>query len=305
MTTSFGPFQLGHSTHQGPRESNQDTILSIKLPEGRWLLAVADGMGGLEEGDLASKTALGALYRSLLGGSDLETATRDANTAVRREAKGRKMGTTLVAAVVSGRRAEIVCVGDSRAYNSDILGLIQVTEDHTMAYEAARTGSLAFDSPEELGGRWADALARYLGLADDIEVDRFGPVELLQGGWLVLCSDGLHGVMSLEEIDTFLHGHSDASEAASALVEEALNRSTGDNVSVLTAHWPDPSAKAEPPRNRRSRARSGVRESILKSTGRRKPTRKKLPLAAKVFLIVIPLTILLVFLVNWVLSLAP
>jgi protein phosphatase len=305
MTASFGPFLIGHHTHRGPRETNQDTVLSIKLPDDRWLLAVADGMGGLEEGGLASKTALTALYRSLSDGADLKAAVRDANAAVNKQASGVTMGTTLVAAVLSGRQVEIVSVGDSRAYNSDLLGLIQITQDHTMAEEAARNGSLPFGQPEDESGRWAGALARYLGAGGEVEADWFGPLDLQEGGWLVLCSDGLHGVMSLDEIDAFLVEQTDAQKAAAGLVEAALERETGDNVSVALAHWPDLSERSVPSTPVRSAKKPRERETILIRAERSKRSRKRTPRAVIVFLVVVPLAAALVFVLNWFLSQVP
>lgn len=302
MTTSFGPYLIGHGTHPGPRESNQDTVLSIRLPDDRWLLAVADGMGGLEEGELASQTALGALYKGLCEGSSLEEAVGEANTAVNREAEGRVMGTTLVAAVLSGRQAEIANVGDSRAYNSDLLGLLQVTRDHTMAEEAARTGEILFAEPGDGPGRWAGALARYLGAEEEVEVDSFGPVDLLEGGWLVLCSDGLHGVMSLDEIDAFLMGQTDADAAAAGLIEEALERKTGDNVSVALVGWPDPSARPAPAPSATDPVSAWKPETILIKSPRTKPPTNPIVSAGKIFLVIVPLTIGLVFFLNWILS---
>jgi protein phosphatase len=262
-------------------------------------------MGGLEEGELASKTALMALYRSLSDGDDLSEAVRDANAAVNKEAEGVATGTTLVAAVLSGRQAEIVNVGDSRAYNSDLLGLIQITQDHTMAEEAARNGSLPFGQTEDEPGRWGGALARYLGAGAEVEPDRFGPLDLLEGGWLLLCSDGLHGVMSLDEIDAFLVEQTDAEKAAAGLIEEALERETGDNVSVALAHWPDALEGSVAPMPVRSRRESRERESILIRSHRSEPPRKKRASAVVVFLVVVPLLIVLVFFLDWILSLAP
>jgi len=305
MTASFGPLRIGHHTHQGPRETNQDTVLSIELPDNRWLLAVADGMGGLEEGEKASKTALGSLYSSLMDGADLVDAVQAANAAVNREAQGQVTGTTLVAAVFSGKRVEIVNVGDSRAYNSDVLGLIQVTQDHTMAEEAAREGAFTFDTVEEGGAdRWAGALARFLGEGEEVKVDRFGPLDLLEGGWLVLCSDGVHGVMPLDEINRFLLGQTDAESAAIGLVEEALARKTGDNASVALAFWPDPTATpAAPslmdPRRQETRIKP---EKVLMRSPKTNPPPNKVALTGMVFLVVVPLMIAFVFFLDWILS---
>jgi serine/threonine protein phosphatase PrpC len=302
MTQSFGPYLIGHGTHPGPRESNQDTVLSIGLPDDRWLLAVADGMGGLEEGELASQVALSALYKALCEGSSLEEAVREANTAVNREADGRVMGTTLVAAILSGRQVQIANVGDSRAYNSDLLGLLQVTRDHTMAEEAALTGEILFHEPGDGPNRWAGALARYLGAEDDVEVDSFGPLDLLEGGWLLLCSDGLHGVMSLDEIDAFLVGQTDAEKAAEGLIEEALARKTGDNVSVALAGWPDLSAVPAPAPRQKDPVSPWKPERILIQSPRTKTPTHPFVTAGKIFLVVVPLMIALVFFLNWILS---
>jgi len=313
MTTTFGPFKLGHHSHQGPRDTNQDTVLSIALPDDRWLLAVADGMGGLEEGERASKTALGALYRSLCDGEDLDQAVQKANAAVNKEAAGVEMGTTLVAAVVGGRRAEIVNVGDSRAYSSDALGLIQITRDHTMAEEAARDGSVHPAEVERGPGPWGNALARYLGSGAGVEPDRFGPIELQQGGWLLLSSDGLHGVMPTEEMESFLASYTDPQEAAQALVQEAMERGTMDNVSVVLAHWPEargaeappePVLRSSPPSPPPPSARKRGGE-VLMGPRRSGRSRKRLARAVKLLLIVIPLLVAVGFLVNRMLSSTP
>jgi protein phosphatase len=302
MTTAFGPFRIGHHTHQGPRETNQDVVLSIALPEDRWLLAVADGMGGLEEGELASKTALGALYQALSQGSSLADAVRDANAAVFEEAVGRPMGTTLVASVVSGRQAEIVNVGDSRAYQSDPLGLIQVTRDHTMASEAKEEGMPHLAGFDGDAPQWGSALARYLGEGPEVKVDRFGPFDLIEGGWLLLCSDGLHGVLSADEMDELLVGRTDAQEAAAELVDEALSRETADNVSVALMHWPEAAPEVPAPASSHAGERKRRRERVLIGPSRSRKQKSTVGMALKVFLIVIPVMIALVFLIDWILS---
>ena len=316
MTETFGPFVFGEKTHQGPRKVNQDTTLSIKLPDERWLLAVADGMGGLEEGGLASQTALGALYRSLSKGADLLTAANDANQAVIKEAEGRMMGTTLVAALIDGTSAEIINVGDSRAYCSDSLGLIQITQDHTMAAEAALDPTVLADELETGPSRWAGALARYLGAEDRVKVDRFGPMEMIEGGWLLLCSDGLHGVMAERELGTFFQEHTDAERAACGLVDQALERNTGDNISAVVAHWPErlPAPISKPVSKSRSkhpskplskprstshpRSKGRKKGKVFLGNSRSRPLKKIIALAFKVVLIVIPLVLLLAFLFD-------
>jgi PPM family protein phosphatase len=246
MTDLTRPLRFGECTHKGHRRSNQDAVMSRGLPDGRHLLAVADGMGGLAEGERASRTALTALLSSLSAGADLTQAAQEANAAVRLEGKGRSVGTTLVAALLDGPRAHVVNVGDSRAYHVDALGLLQITQDHTMGEEARRKKAVG----EELQARpsegdtpgaspWADALARFLGAGDTMEPDTFGPLDLEVGDWLLLCSDGLHRVLSEEDMEAALRNLRDPEEAAKSLVAMALERQTEDNVSVALVHRPE------------------------------------------------------------------
>lgn len=238
MNTLQTRLLFGHSSHSGPRETNEDTVLCIELEDGRWLVGVADGMGGLENGEEASRTALGTLYKALNQGHDLVRGARMANEAVIRECEGEERGTTLVAALLSGTTAEVVNVGDSRAYHFDPLGLVQVTRDHTMGSEAEKEG--AFTAAEVAASPWSNALARYLGAEKDVEVDYFGPFEIEKGGWLLLCSDGLHGVFPTDELENELGPETDPEAAAERLIQQALAREADDNISVALAYRPGP-----------------------------------------------------------------
>ncbi len=228
---------FGDHTDPGPRPSNQDTVLTIELPDGRWLAAVADGMGGLADGERAGKTALARLYRSLSKGASLTQSVQDANAAVHRQCGGNTAtGTTLVAAVLDGYRADIVNVGDSRAYHLDPLGILQITRDHTMGEEAVRSGDfLGNEVPSSL---WTTALARFLGADEEVQAEVFGSVSLQEGDWLLLCSDGLHRVLSDGDMEEQLRGASDPQQTANRLVEMALERDAEDNVSVVLVYRP-------------------------------------------------------------------
>ncbi len=174
MTVTSKTYLFGCHTDRGPRDTNQDAVLSTDLPGGRWLVAVADGMGGLEAGDLASRTALRVFHESLKKGNGIQEAVQEANLAVFRAARQEQIGTTLVAAITSDQGIEIVNVGDSRAYHLDSFGFVQVTRDHTMAEEAARLGSGMDGQP--VSAAWAGSLARFLGEKEDLRVDSFGPL---------------------------------------------------------------------------------------------------------------------------------
>jgi protein phosphatase len=237
MTATSKTYLFGCHTDPGPRDTNQDAVLSTGLPSGRWLVAVADGMGGLEAGDLASRTALRVLHEALKEGAGLVEAVEKANLAVFQEAQAEPMGTTLVAAVTSDRGIEIVNVGDSRAYHLDPLGFVQVTRDHTMAEEAARIGPEM--NGQAVSAAWAGSLARFLGEEGTVRVDRFPPLDLHEGGWLLLCSDGLHGVLSRDDMELLLLRETDPAAAAAHLVAAALERDTLDNVAVALIYRPE------------------------------------------------------------------
>lgn len=308
--TPIEGFRFGDCSEKGPRETNQDTVLSIELPDGRWLLAVADGMGGLTQGELASQTGLGALYRSLSEGKGLSEAMREANRAVFRESRGQKMGTTLVAAILAGNGVEIANVGDSRAYQVDSLGLIRVTRDHTMAEEAVREG--AFSPDEADASPWANALSRYLGAGEEVDVDTYGPFQIQQRGWILLCTDGLYKVLPTEEIESTLVDGTDPQEVVRTLVAKALERGTLDNVSAaalfrtgVSGLAPDfvpdsvPDSLLTPAGGPRP-ASPWKPGKLLASPHRRKMKKKgSRTLAITVPLIVIPLVVVAVLLLRW------
>lgn len=285
-------FIFGHKSHKGPRESNEDTVLSIELPDGRWLLAVADGMGGLADGGLASKAALGAVYQKLSRGSSLVEAVREGNAAVLKEAGQREMGTTLVAAVFTGPRAEVVNVGDSRAYHLDPLGLVQVTLDHTLGQDALREGAVTARDVDSYP--MAGALSRYLGAGEQVDVDYFGPFEISERGWLLLCSDGLYRVFPTEEMEPLLLGETDANTAAERLVEGALNREADDNVSIALAFRP-----GSAPRVPEAILRMGPEPFSKRGRSRRAAAkRKRKRLVLILTMVGVPLLIA-IFLVLW------
>jgi hypothetical protein len=130
-------------------------------------------------------------------------------------------------------------------------------------------------------------------------VDRFGPLDLLEGGWLLLSSDGLHGVLPEGEMAKVLTEEGAPEEAAVRLVEAALERNTQDNVSAVLVHRP---ATRPLDRGRRTKPRD-LGPDILVTRSRRKGFEKqRILLAVLVSLIVIPLLVGLILAVNWALS---
>jgi len=231
-----GP-RLASASVSGRRPYQQDAVVGETLPDGRVLLAVADGMGGHAAGEVASALALETLRAEVRGGSPLDVAFVRANARVHEAARqpGRQgMGTTLVAVVVDEGRYEVANVGDSRAYLVSPEGIRQLTRDHSFAAEATERGRPA---AEILASRWRDALTRCVGIDAEVEVDVFGPFTVETRTALVLCSDGLHKALTDVELRT-VFVHSEGPEgAARELASSALESGSDDNVSVVVAEF--------------------------------------------------------------------
>ena len=208
---------------QGRRPSNQDAVVDVKLPDGRHLVAVADGMGGHQSGEVASRLALEVLVRELRAGARLRDAVAAANTDVfdeaNRDPSRSGMGTTLIALLRTDAVYEIANVGDSRAYRIDQHGINRLSRDHSFAEEAA---SKAMMGPEEIArSPWRNALTRSLGTQETV----------------MLCSDGLYRALSDDAAWHHLIGAPDPAAGARILVDLALRHGSDDNVSVAVVQF--------------------------------------------------------------------
>ncbi len=203
------------------------------------IFLVADGMGGHRAGEVASQGAVRAVIERYYeeSGRDVPTnlvrAFRGANEQIHRQAQADPsksgMGTTLVAAVVLGRKLYVANVGDSRAYLLNRQGLTQVTEDHSWVEEQVRAGLLTEEQARRHPHR--NLVTRALGSKPSVEVDIFEG-EISTGDRLLLCSDGLTNWVSDAEISAILQRHA-PEEAARLLVAEANERGGNDNITVL------------------------------------------------------------------------
>jgi PPM family protein phosphatase len=201
-----------------------------------WLFAVADGVGGHQKGEVASRTAIDALlegFREANRGEPLsgllEKLVRRANTRVLDAGMDSGMATTLVACALRYDRAVIAHVGDSRCYL--IRGKIAtpLTRDHTIANEHARLGLLS--SSEIAGADTRHILSRSLGTALTVNVE-IGDQQVLPGDILLLCSDGLHGAVSVQEIARVVSETAEVELAAQRLVALANEKDGSDNVTA-------------------------------------------------------------------------
>lgn len=255
-------FSLATVTHTGRRAYNQDTIISetISTASGEMtLLAVLDGMGGMNAGDRASQLAAETFQHQLqqaLPDADKENqtirkilndTTLQAHKAVKDEGQADSskhgMGTTLVAALTVDDQFMVVNVGDSRAYLWDPLGdgLQRLTRDHSLREEAVRTGTLTPEEAEK--SPLSHALTRSIGAGPEPEVDLFpepdGWYRLPAQGAVMLCSDGLVDGIDDKAVEKYLAGARNPQEAADFLLRAAFHGGSRDNITVAILSHPD------------------------------------------------------------------
>jgi serine/threonine protein phosphatase PrpC len=225
-------------SHQGcVRPHNEDSHL-VRDEAGLW--AVADGMGGHEGGDWASRRIVDALA-ALDVDEDFDAACAAAERAIvaasgeilaESRRRGKQMGSTVVALVRRGARYALLWVGDSRGYRMRGGRLEQLSRDHSQVQEMVARGLMTAE--QAIGHPMGHILSRAVGVQAEIAVDRVEG-ELNAGDIFLLCSDGLHGVVRDEEIAGQL-ARAAPDEALEALVEQALARGAPDNVTAV-AIW--------------------------------------------------------------------
>jgi PPM family protein phosphatase len=216
------------------RRRNEDSYV-VAPP----LFAVADGMGGAQAGEVASKLAAAALEETdpaaLSGPERLESLIQEANRRVYERASSDPatsgMGTTMTVALVGTAGVTIGHVGDSRAYVVRSGKLEQLTEDHSLVNELLKSGKLSREEADVHPQR--SVITRAVGTDPDVDVDTF-VVEANEGDIFLLCSDGLTDMVGDDDIlQTVERYHDDLDRATKALVS-AANRGGGeDNITVI------------------------------------------------------------------------
>lgn len=208
------------------------------------LLAVADGMGGHHHGALASAAAVQALsrlfYRSrpVYPESTLHSFVMQGHRKLRQRVQQSSMeglGTTLAAVWVLNYSAYWIHVGDSRIYLCRGGELSQLSRDHTHEEFARRDGRDVTDHPHALAQSFIFG-SRGLGCDADVRIDAgtdTGQEMLLEGDVLLLCTDGLTGVLSQRRIAATLNALSDPDECAQQLVEQAMAAGSKDNITAV------------------------------------------------------------------------
>ena len=229
-------------THEGRvRALNEDSFVAR---EGNGFWAVADGMGGHENGEWASACIVEQLETIEFpesfedAGDRIHEAIVAANRIVYTEAaqRGSQMGSTIVALFMRDRRYAIFWVGDSRAYRLRGGKLERLSRDHSQVQEMVDRGLM--DPEDAVGHPMGHVLTRAVGVRPEIAIDR-AEGEVDPGDTYLLCSDGLHGYVDEDDILRLL-GRGSPGQASEQLVDRTLERGAPDNVTVVTVSVSEP-----------------------------------------------------------------
>lgn len=230
------------------RELNEDCCQVVQpsdphvLARKGVLLVVADGMGGYQAGEVASRIAVTTVARAYYASEEepqaaLTAAFHDANREIhefsllRRELTG--MGTTCTAVAIQGGAAYSAHVGDSRLYIVRSSSIYQLTEDHSVVSELIKQGSLTREAARRHAER--NIILRALGSSATVDVATWEqPLPVRAGDCLILCSDGLHDSVTDEEILVAAERQG-VSAACETLVATARDRGGHDNITVVMA----------------------------------------------------------------------
>lgn len=236
MLRSFSVTDIGKK-----RKLNQDYVYVLETSVGNLpnIFVVADGMGGHNAGDYASKCTVETMIREIRGCFEknpvriLGKAIRIANDQIRRKAKEDSslygMGSTVVAATCLGHYLQVANVGDSRLYiiNDEIR---QITRDHSLVEEMIRMGGLDREAARNHPDK--NIITRAIGALDTVEIDFFNE-ELKPGDIVLICSDGLTNMLEDKEICSIIKEYTSLKERAEKLVEAANNNGGKDNIAVI------------------------------------------------------------------------
>jgi serine/threonine protein phosphatase PrpC len=298
-------------TDTGRQRSENEDSLFVRAP----IFVVADGMGGAQAGEVASKAAADAFDRDLPEAppeqflrETIEDANRRIHELAHADASRAGMGTTITAAIVDPQKEEVAIghVGDSRAYRLRRGRLEQLTRDHSLVEEMRRKGQITDAQAEDHPQR--SIITRALGPEPEVEVD-VQTVPAAPGDLFLLCSDGLTTMVDEERIAAVLAGAGSMREAVRALVDEANGAGGRDNITALAFRLGDAAApQGEAPEDatlvgaaaeeagltttevRRRAAAEAARERRERLGA--KPERRRLRTVAKVLAVVVVLAAL-------------
>ena len=227
------------------RKMNQDAYDIQQLDRNTLLCVVCDGMGGAKSGNIASSLAVDVFSQEIQrtwtpnmewdkADQMMKSAVKLANFTVYDQARQFEefegMGTTLVAALIRGRKVSVVNVGDSRAYRISQNGIRQITKDHSVVQMMVDRGELTPEAAKRYPGK--NLITRAVGTESSVVCDVFRQ-ELNRGDFLLLCSDGLSNLMDDQEIlFEVVHGVN-KERCCKRLLDIAVSRGCPDNFTCV------------------------------------------------------------------------
>lgn len=236
------------------RKHNEDSFLS---EPSLGLFLVADGLGGHAAGEVASRIVVETVSQFIAqtmekdrtwpvqydpslsyNGNRLKVALLLANRAIvediRQNPERETMGSTVVAALFHGPKVTLAHVGDSRAYVVDPKGIRQVTKDHSWVAEQVANGILT--ASEARVHPFRNVITQALGNGGDLDVE-VQELELSKSERLLLCSDGLSGMIGDQQISDIIGTSKDIATAVESLISTAKDHGGEDNITAILAHW--------------------------------------------------------------------
>ncbi len=230
------------------RTQNQDAFVMEKLDKNTLLCVVCDGMGGAKSGNVASTLAVDVFTQEIKSNWSSDVDEEQLEQMLRRAIKLTNftvfdqaqqfdeftgMGTTLVAAIVTGKEVTVVNVGDSRAYYIDGIGIQQITTDHSLVQMMISRGELTPERAKTYPGK--NLITRAIGTETVVECDIFRK-KLKKGSCLLLCTDGLSNQVDEQEMLFEVQHGEEIERCCQRLLDIAKRRGAPDNVtSVLIA----------------------------------------------------------------------
>lgn len=234
----------GKSERGCVRPTNQDAFAIDIQPEGA-LLAVCDGMGGANAGNVASRFAIESFMKVLRESLQEEMKRGDICDALREgvqqanrtvyelacaQPEFHGMGTTIVGGMAVGETVTLINVGDSRAYRIGKNGAERLTNDHSYVEEMMRKGKLSEEAARKHPHK--NLITRAVGVDPEVDCDLY-EIQLAEEDLLLLCSDGLTGMIQDEQIAEIVQKKPDLQEAVDSLVGRALQNGGTDNVTAV------------------------------------------------------------------------
>ena len=224
------------------RDRNEDSVIVAVNSNNEYLMAVADGMGGHKDGEVASSIAIGHIGKRFkeigsVGNKEdainwLQSTVGEANVEIYKyvaahpESEG--MGTTIVLALITQDFLMISNIGDSRGYVVKSNKLHQITVDHTLVNLLVKSGELTEEEAKDHPRK--NVLMKALGASTNVDMDIFN-VDMDVDG-IFLCSDGLTNMLDDEQIQRVLNEDTDIDSKLEKLVFKANNRGGSDNISI-------------------------------------------------------------------------